>query len=70
MKGFSTGAMMVLSTLTALVRASELSTEVPTCRKMMEPYQMRTTVRCDEQVKARCWACAEGVLTMATTMWT
>lgn len=59
-----------MSTVTALVRSSELSTEVPTCRKMMEPYRMRTTVRCDEQVeKAQCRACAKGVRTMATTMW-
>lgn len=70
MKGFSTGVMMALSAVTALVRSSELSTEAPTCRKMMEPYQMRTTVRCDEQVeKAGGRAYAEGVLTMATTMW-
>lgn len=54
MKGFNTGVTMVLSTVIALVRSKELSTEVLTCKKIVEPYQIRTTVRWEEQVeKAR-----------------
>ena len=69
MKGFSTGVTTVFSTVTALVRSSELSTEVLTCRKMVEPYQMRTTVRWEEQVeKALCRPRAEGILMMVATM--
>ena len=70
MKGFSTGVTVVLSTVTALVRSSELSTKVLTCRKTVGPYQMRTTARWEEQAeKARGRPCSEGVLMTATTMW-
>lgn len=69
MKGLSTRVTTVLSTVTALVRSSELSPEVLTSRKMMEPYQMRTTVRWEEQVeKALCRPAAERILKTVTMM--
>lgn len=69
MKGFNRGVTIVFKTVTILVNSNEFCVEGLTCRKMVEPYQIITTVRWEEQVKkALLHSLSDGIVSTVERM--